>query len=228
MGGAFSDGRSVFSKFPGTSRAVSSLNPEPKMVRVRLSVEYRVHSRQMLCVGGSAIPLGWSFLSIAKVPMSWEPQDHWVVEFELAAGSVLEYKYVILEEQDWTQQRSAATEGEVEYEYRTSKEDPPDVQRITRRMAIVAWQSGGNRLLMVPSEEEIQQVAGNGGGWRTFQARVSGAAAAAPWTSVDEGSGSDDDELVLCREHLRLDEATGQAVLERIDVWGSAGVSPYR
>lgn len=35
--------------------------------RVRLEVEYRVHSRQMLCVGGSAIPLGWSFLSIAKV-----------------------------------------------------------------------------------------------------------------------------------------------------------------
>ena len=52
----------------------------PPLVRVRLAVEYRVHSRQMLCVGGSQIPFGWSFLSIAKVPMSWNPRDVWTVE----------------------------------------------------------------------------------------------------------------------------------------------------
>jgi hypothetical protein len=57
---------------------------------VRLAVDYRVHSRQMLCIGGSQIPFGWSFLSIAEV--------------ELPAGTKVEYKYVILEEQDWTQQ----------------------------------------------------------------------------------------------------------------------------
>lgn len=73
---------------------------------MRLSVEYRVHSRQMLCVGGSQIPFGWSFLSIAKVPASWNPGDMWAVEVELPAGTKVEYKYVILEEQDWTQQVS--------------------------------------------------------------------------------------------------------------------------
>jgi hypothetical protein len=72
--------------------------------RVRLAVDYRVHSRQMLCIGGSQIPFGWSFLSIAKVPASWNPGDVWAVEVELPAGTKVEYKYVILEEQDWTQQ----------------------------------------------------------------------------------------------------------------------------
>ena len=49
-------------------------------VRVRLSVHYRVHSRQILCIGGSQIPLGWSFLSIAKVPMTWNSGDIWTCE----------------------------------------------------------------------------------------------------------------------------------------------------
>ena len=46
----------------------------------RLSVHYRVHSRQMLCIGGSQIPFGWSFLSIAKVPMTWSEGDIWTAE----------------------------------------------------------------------------------------------------------------------------------------------------
>ncbi len=46
----------------------------------RLSVHYRVHSRQMLCIGGSQIPFGWSFLSIAKVPMQWSEGDIWSTE----------------------------------------------------------------------------------------------------------------------------------------------------
>ena len=96
---------------------------QPPLIRVRLAVPYRVHSRQMLCIGGSQIPFGWSFLSIAKVPMSWHPDDVWVaevssssqrlpsrlpgeqacqsaaVQIELPPKSRIEYKYVILEEQ---------------------------------------------------------------------------------------------------------------------------------
>jgi hypothetical protein len=53
---------------------------EKPTVRVRLSVHYRVHSRQMLCIGGSQIPFGWSFLSIAKVPMTWNQGDVWICE----------------------------------------------------------------------------------------------------------------------------------------------------
>eukprot|EP00955_Chlamydomonas_euryale_P048244 353919-Chlamydomonas_euryale.AAC.8 len=50
------------------------------LVKVRLSVHYRVHSRQILCIGGSQIPMGWSFLSIAKVPMTWNAGDIWTCE----------------------------------------------------------------------------------------------------------------------------------------------------
>lgn len=53
--------------------------PKP-LVRVRLNVHYRVHSRQMLCIGGSQIPFGWSFLSISKVPMTWNSGDVWTCE----------------------------------------------------------------------------------------------------------------------------------------------------
>ena len=34
----------------------------------------------MLCIGGSQIPFGWSFLSIAKVPMTWSDGDIWTAE----------------------------------------------------------------------------------------------------------------------------------------------------
>ena len=221
----------LFSKFPTrvgpASSSTSSIDPALPMVRVCLSVDYRVHSRQMLCVGGSAIPLGWSFLSIAKVPMCWEPEDRWVVEFELPVGSKLEYKYVILEEQDWTQQMNAATEGMVEYSYRVQPEvNPPDVQKITRRMAIVAWQSGKNRVLHVPSEEEIlsAQQAGVDGLWREFDGKVGGAQA--PWNaSANSGSSSRSNEL--CWERLFVEES-GQPSLDRQDVWGIEGTSPFR
>jgi hypothetical protein len=59
--------------------AAASQGPPP-MVRVRFHVHYRVHSRQMLCIGGSQIPFGWSFLSIAKVPMTWNEGDVWTCE----------------------------------------------------------------------------------------------------------------------------------------------------
>lgn len=69
-----------FIEFPVREDSRDELKRTPPLVRVRLAVEYRVHSRQMLCVGGSQIPFGWSFLSIAKVPMSWNPKDIWTVE----------------------------------------------------------------------------------------------------------------------------------------------------
>lgn len=100
-------------------------------VRVRLSVPFRVPKRQMLCVGGDKLPFGWSFMSIAHVPMTWNPGDIWSVEVraklllslqaagrgitgglttttsactqvDLKAGERIQYKYVILEEQVWS------------------------------------------------------------------------------------------------------------------------------
>ena len=82
----------------------------------------QVHSRQLLCIGGSQIPFGWSFLSIARVPMVWTEGDIWTTEVcsaalqrilgasappsrawaaqvDLPVSSRIEYKYVILEEQ---------------------------------------------------------------------------------------------------------------------------------
>ena len=53
---------------------------EKPTVRVRLSVPFRVPKRQMLCVGGDKLPFGWSFMSIAHVPMTWNPGDVWTVE----------------------------------------------------------------------------------------------------------------------------------------------------
>ena len=165
----------------------------------------------------------------------------------------VEYKYVILEEQDWTQQVNELSEGKVEYTYRMEPDSrcaaegwvcvlpvfgfflcgspaawsptpgagasaavfctlclwrqrrlvqqmvpvgpaaawqrwlvwlvwrpacanrlrhrslpfpvsalplcsPPDVQKITKQMAIVAWQPGPNRLLQVPTEDELAQL----------------------------------------------------------------------
>ena len=77
--------RSSFVEFPrreaGSERREAGSEPEkPALVRVRLSVHYRVHSRQLLCIGGSQIPFGWSFLSIAKLPMEWNPGDLWTTE----------------------------------------------------------------------------------------------------------------------------------------------------
>jgi hypothetical protein len=206
---------------------MSSIKRTPPLVRVRLSVEYRVHSRQMLCVGGSAIPFGWSFLSIAKVPMSWEPNDIWIVEVELPAGSKVEYKYVILEEQDWTQQVNANSEGTVDYSYRVQPEtSPPDVQKITRKMAIVAWQSGANRVLQVPGEKEIYNIPRSKQMHREFEADAS--SVPTKWTTIDgDAKIFVDSSKKLSQEVLYIDEEN-RPILERRDVWGMQGVSPYR
>ena len=180
---------------PKKNRDDPSAKRTPPLVRVRLSVEYRVHSRQMLCVGGSAIPFGWSFLSIAKVPMSWQPTDIWVVDVELPAGCRVEYKYVILEEQDWTRQVNESAEGRVEYTYRVAPDDtPPDVQHITRQMAIVAWQSGSNRVLQVPDENEIARLVERGGDAITYRpsspAKMASSSSSISSTSTSASSSS--------------------------------------
>ena len=59
--------------------------PQEKLptVNVRLSVHYRMPKRQMLCVGGDKLPFGWSFMSIAHVPMTWNPGDVWTVDVRI-------------------------------------------------------------------------------------------------------------------------------------------------
>lgn len=69
-----------YSELPTKFELMQRPDKAKPLVRVRLSVHYRVHSRQILCIGGSQIPLGWSFLSIAKVPMTWNSGDIWTCE----------------------------------------------------------------------------------------------------------------------------------------------------
>jgi hypothetical protein len=173
--------------------------------------------------------------------MSWNVGDIWAVEVELPAGSRVEYKYVILEEQDWTQQVNASTEGRVEYNYRIEPDSsPPDVQRITRQMAIVAWQPGPNRLLQVPTEEELTGLrpglaverpaaaarattaAPPGGAIRSYgQQAVGRALGAGPASSDSLGAGNSPrrEELTGVWEVLAID-SEGRPFLDRRDVWG--------
>jgi hypothetical protein len=113
------------------------------------------------------IPFGWSFLSIAKVPMTWLPGDVWQAEVLLPAGARTEYKYVVLEEQDWTKLENEDAEGLVEVTYRSGAGPgrPPDAQVIQKQMAIVAWQPGPNRIVQVPTE--VRRAGGRAGvaGW---------------------------------------------------------------
>ena len=73
-------GQAEVIEFPQRSGNETDPKKDAPLIRVRLSVHYRVHSRQMLCIGGSQIPFGWSFLSIAKVPMAWNQGDVWTAE----------------------------------------------------------------------------------------------------------------------------------------------------
>lgn len=67
-------------QFPSRQAREPTANQKNPTVRVKLNVHYRVHSRQMLCIGGSQLPFGWSFLSIANVPLAWNPGDVWSTE----------------------------------------------------------------------------------------------------------------------------------------------------
>ncbi|GBF97677.1 hypothetical protein Rsub_09735 [Raphidocelis subcapitata] len=184
---------------------------KPRLVRVRLSVHYRVHSRQMLCIGGSQMPFGWSFLSIAKVPMTWTAGDVWRTEVLLPAGQRVEYKYVILEEQDWTKLENEDAEGIVEVTYRSGSEpgEPPDVTVIQKQMAIVAWQPGPNRIVQVPTEEEIT-AAQPGKVVDRVPARAPRSAFEPP-SAPDPFAGTSETFTVT---------GEGEPFLDRHDVWG--------
>lgn len=75
-----------FGELPTKFELSQRPDKQKPLVKVRLSVHYRVHSRQILCIGGSQIPMGWSFLSIAKVPMTWNAGDIWTCEVRLGPG----------------------------------------------------------------------------------------------------------------------------------------------
>ncbi len=79
-GRVYNDDGDYPTELPTKFELMQRPDKQKPLVRVRLSVHYRVHSRQILCVGGSQIPLGWSFLSIAKVPMTWNSGDIWTCE----------------------------------------------------------------------------------------------------------------------------------------------------
>ncbi len=179
--------------------------------------------------------------------MGWTPTDLWVVDVELPAGSRVEYKYVVLEEQDWTRQVNELAEGRVDYTYRQAPDDsPPDVQRITKQMAIVAWQAGSNRVLVVPDEAELAALREAGGvvdRWpvvrkeggagsssgsgrsygRQAMGRGLGGSGSSSEGSGSEGSASEDEDggdgQGKTWEKLSLDE-NKQPFLERRDVWG--------
>ncbi|MEW5317626.1 MAG: hypothetical protein WDW38_008909 [Sanguina aurantia] len=196
-----SDAEEEITEQPTPFELSQRIDKQRPLIRVRLSVHYRVHSRQILCIGGDRIPFGWSFLSIAKVPMTWENGDVWTCEVELQAGQRVEYKYVILEEQDWTKlEVDDEHQGLVEITYRSSSntlEPPPDLQAIQKQMAIVAWQPGPNRVLQVPSERIPYETTG----------RV----APPPPVSVDPFEGTW--EVLLVGQDER-------PFLDRHDVWG--------
>lgn len=217
--GAYSDGPSWVGPKRVDSSAVKT------RVRVRLSVHYRVHSRQILCIGGSHIPLGWSFLSIAKVPMTWNTGDIWTCEIELAAGQRIEHKYTILEQQDWTRietdesiqdRYSGLVPAEITYRAGSTPGKPPDVNQIMKQMAIVAWQPGPNRILQVPTEAELIDLKPGDSIERT------------PPRPANERLPYGQDPFEGTREWLTMDDE-GRPLLERFDVWGwvpSAGARP--
>jgi hypothetical protein len=100
-------------------------------------------------------PLGWSFLSIARNPLVWNEGDWWTIELEFPRGANVQYKYVILEDQDWTRQCDEF-EGLVPV-YRpeglvagTGK----DKGEAIRKMAIVAWQPGPNLELQLEAKRK--------------------------------------------------------------------------
>lgn len=209
-----SDGQRKDVSYQYDTRTPSTEVRKPRIpsVRVRLSLHYRVHSRQILCVGGNELPLGWSFLSIARVPMRWTPGDVWVWEGDFVAGTRVEYKYVVLEEQSWTRLCDLAAEGIVTRTrptYRQGGKDEfqqPDVEVVSNQMAIVAWQQGQNRTLRIPTIQEIERIK-----QRVepgVKERVSGLGPT-EMTPADEAPW----------EELGVD-ADGTVVIERRDVWG--------
>ncbi|KAK9847482.1 hypothetical protein WJX84_005381 [Apatococcus fuscideae] len=198
----------------------------------------------MLCIGGSQIPFGWSFLSISKLPMIWNEGDVWTAEVDLPVNSRMDYKYVILEEQDWTKQESEDAEGVVTFSYRDKPDEPPDVQTIQKQMAIVAWQPGPNRVVQVPSEEEISSLQRGEVRERKparmptrpyIPRRFPGPSLGQALRNIKPPSmrppppprtDPQEDELAGTWEVLSLGEDSGEPLLERRDVWGMSDLQP--
>eukprot|EP01026_Neomeris_dumetosa_P073786 TRINITY_DN7629_c0_g1_i13.p2 TRINITY_DN7629_c0_g1~~TRINITY_DN7629_c0_g1_i13.p2 ORF type:complete len:444 (-),score=75.91 TRINITY_DN7629_c0_g1_i13:1312-2643(-) len=210
-----------FLQFP--SRQKQEKPTEQRKILVRFKVNYRVHSRQILCMGGSQLPFGWAFLSITKVPMTWNKGDDWTRELQLPVGMQVEYKYVILERQDWIKiQDDSVAEGMVTIpappRYRTgfSPEPPPQIEQIEEKMAIVSWQPGPNRVLKVPDESELQNLK-PGDRIERSPAR--------PRTEYYRRDWKTGEKIVLpehqagTKEFLQMDE-DGVISIERYDVWG--------
>lgn len=136
------------------SAGYSSASFSSPPVRVRFKLQYRCHSRQMLAIAGSMAPLGWSFLSIARNPLRWKEGDYWNIELDFPVGARVEYKYVVLEDQDWTKQADEESEGLVPLYRPSGNVLEPDTEAIVRKMAIVAWQPGPNLVFTIPSGAE--------------------------------------------------------------------------
>ena len=82
------------------------------------------------------------------------------MQLNFPEGARIEYKYVVLEDQNWTKQDDEAAEGLVPL-YRPSGDvTEPVTEAIVRKMAIVAWQPGPNLVYTVPSQDEASREEG--------------------------------------------------------------------
>ena len=70
--------------------------PPPPTVAVTFSISHRVAYGQSIAVVGSASALGgWSLAS--AIPLAWSDGDVWRTTVPLPAGSLVEYKYVVID-----------------------------------------------------------------------------------------------------------------------------------
>ena len=75
-------------------------------------------------------------------------------QLDFPVGARVEYKYVVLEDQDWTKQADEESEGLVPLYRPSGNVLEPDTEAIVRKMAIVAWQPGPNLVFTIPSGAE--------------------------------------------------------------------------
>lgn len=156
-------------------------------------------------------------MSIAQVPMTWNPGDIWTVDVELNIGERIQYKYVILEEQEWTKLENPNAQGVVT-KHRTGSEPapPPDNETIQMKMAIVSWQPGPNRVLQLPSRDEIEALR---------PGEMKGREPARPRTDYTEVRGQRvplPDISQGTWEALQMAD-DGTPMLDRRDVWAAPG-----
>lgn len=138
----------------------------------------------------------------------------------------LEYKYVILEEQVvakppsskplfqvWTNQQDEDSEGIVEVTYRTGTTpgQPPDVHKIRKQMAIVDWQPGPNRVIQIPSRDEIDRLTPGGKMRRTPARPRSYVHFGRPGNALKKASNGTWEELSL--------DSKENPILKRHDIW---------